>query len=119
MPASSDPAHLALDLAALGWHILPLSAVSKRPLGNCDACRPRHGIPVHLAGACPCLPAGGWCHGVRAATTGPAAPGAGDACTPPVQLADGCSYRTASRHHRAPWRVTGRHPPPPLETPTE
>ena len=33
---------------------------------------PRHGIPAHLAGACPCLPAGGWCHGVRAATTDPA-----------------------------------------------
>ena len=28
--------------------------------------------PAHLAGACPCLPAGGWCHGVRAATTDPA-----------------------------------------------
>ena len=36
------------------------------------ACRPRHGIAAHLAGACPCLPAGGWCHGVRAATTDPA-----------------------------------------------
>ena len=72
MPASSDPARLALDLAALGWHILPLSPASKRPLGNCGACRPRHGIPAHLAGACPCLPAGGWCHGVRAATTDPA-----------------------------------------------
>ena len=72
MPASSDPARLALDLAALGWHILPLSPASKRPLGNCGACRPRHGIPAHLADACPCLPAGGWCHGVRAATTDPA-----------------------------------------------
>ena len=28
--------------------------------------------PAHLAGACPCLAAGGWCHGVRAATTDPA-----------------------------------------------
>ena len=35
MPASSDPARLALGLAALGWHILPLSPASKRPLGNC------------------------------------------------------------------------------------
>ena len=26
---------------------------------------------AHLAGACPCLPAGRWCHGVRAATTDP------------------------------------------------
>ena len=31
----------------------------------------RHGIAAHLAGACPCLAAGGWCHGVRAATTDP------------------------------------------------
>ena len=72
MPASSDPAGLALGLAVLGWHILPLSPVSKRPLANCPACRPRHGLPAHLAGACPCLAAGGWCHGVRAATTDPA-----------------------------------------------
>jgi Bifunctional DNA primase/polymerase, N-terminal len=71
MPAFSDPARLALGLAALGWHILPLSPVSKRPLGNCPACRPRHGIAAHLASACPCLAAGGWCHGVRAATTDP------------------------------------------------
>ena len=58
MPTSSDPARLALELAALGWHILPLSPVSKRPLGNCGACRPRHGIAAHLAGACPCLAVG-------------------------------------------------------------
>ena len=70
MPASSNPARLALDLAALGWHILPLSPVSKRPLGNCPACRPWHSIAAHPADACPCLTAGGWCHGVRAATTG-------------------------------------------------
>ena len=72
MPASSDPARLALDLAALGWHILPLSPASKRPLGNCGACRPQHGLTAHLAHACPCLAAGGWCHGVRAATIDPA-----------------------------------------------
>lgn len=71
MPASSDPARLALDLAALGWRILPLSPASKRPLANCPACRPRHGLPAHLAHACPCLAAGGWCHGARAATTNP------------------------------------------------
>jgi hypothetical protein len=71
MPVSSDPARLALDLAALGWHILPLSPASKRPLGNCPACRTQHGMPVHLAHACPCLAAGGWCHGARAATTDP------------------------------------------------
>jgi hypothetical protein len=72
MPITGDPARLALDLAALGWHILPLSPASKRPLGNCGACRPRHGLAAHLAHACPCLAAGGWCHGVRAATTDPA-----------------------------------------------
>jgi hypothetical protein len=71
MPTTSDPAHLALDLAALGWHILPLSPASKRPLGNCPACRTRHGNPAHQAADCPCLPAGGWCHGVRAGTTDP------------------------------------------------
>jgi Bifunctional DNA primase/polymerase, N-terminal len=71
MPAISDPARLALELAALGWHILPLSAASKRPLGNCSACRSQRGAPGHLARACPCLADGGWCHGVRAATTDP------------------------------------------------
>src|SRR6516162_850358 len=72
MPVSGDPARLALELAALGWHILPLSAASKRPLGNCPACPTQHDIPGHLPDACPCLLAGGWCHGVRAATTDPA-----------------------------------------------
>jgi len=71
MPVSSDPARLALSLAALGWHILPLSPACKRPLGNCPACRARRGIPAHLADTCPCLSSGGWCHGVRAATTNP------------------------------------------------
>ena len=66
------PPRLALELADLGWHILPLSATSKRPLGNCPACRPRHGTPSHLAQTCPCLADGGWCHGVRAATADPA-----------------------------------------------
>ena len=68
----SDPARLALELAALGWHILPLSAASKRPLGNCPACRTQPGAPGHLPDGCPCLAGGGWCHGVRAATTDPA-----------------------------------------------
>ena len=72
MLALGDPARLALELAALGWHILPLSAASKRPLGNCPACRSQHGASIHLAHGCPCLAAGGWCHGVRAATTDPA-----------------------------------------------
>ena len=55
MPTISDPARLALELAALGWHILPLSAASKRPLGNCPACQPRPGTAAHSADGCPCL----------------------------------------------------------------
>ena len=62
---------VALDLAVLGWHILPLSA-TKRPLGNCPACRDTPTGPPHPIEHCPCLPAGRWCHGVRAATTDPA-----------------------------------------------
>ena len=72
MPVPGAAARLALELAALGWHMLPLSAASKRPLGNCPACRPRRGTPGHLPEACPCLAGSGWCHGVRAATTDPA-----------------------------------------------
>jgi len=71
MPTTSDPARLALDLATLGWHILPLSPDSKRPLGNCAACRDQRGLRAHLTHACPCLTADAWCHGVRAATTNP------------------------------------------------
>jgi hypothetical protein len=71
-PAIPAPLRVALGLAALGWHILPLSPASKRPLGNCPACRPCPGGPAHPAGDCPCIAAGGWCHGVRAATTDPA-----------------------------------------------
>ncbi len=72
MPDSGEPVRLALELAALGWHILPLSAASKRPLGNCPACRTQPGAAAHLPDGCPCLVGGGWCHGVRAATTDPA-----------------------------------------------
>jgi hypothetical protein len=63
---------LALELAARGWHILPLSPASKRPLGNCPGCTAEGGLPAHRIENCPCLPAGRWCHGVRAATTSPA-----------------------------------------------
>jgi len=59
---------VALELARAGWHILPLSP-AKRPLANCPACATS---PGHAAEAYPCLPAGRWCHGVRAATTDPA-----------------------------------------------
>jgi hypothetical protein len=63
---------LALELAARGWHILPLSPANKRPLGNCPDCTAEGGLPAHRIENCPCLPAGRWCHGVRAATTSPA-----------------------------------------------
>lgn len=62
---------LALRLAALGWHVFPLAWRDKRPLANCDDCREVDGRPRHVPEACPCLPAGRWCHGVRAATTDP------------------------------------------------
>ena len=119
MPATSDPARLALDLAMHGWHILPLSPASKRPLGNCPACRPQHGTPAHQATACPCLAADGWCHGVRAATTdpdhitawwrreprrgprrrrGPLRPGPGRHRRPPRPSSTPPGHRAAARH---------------------
>jgi hypothetical protein len=71
-PGRARPLQLALDLAARGWHILPLSPTSKRPLGNCTACRDDdQGRTPHRIEDCPCIPAGTWCHGVRAATTNP------------------------------------------------
>ncbi len=73
LPAALAPGlAVATGLAALGWHNLPLSAASKTPLGNCPACRDTPAGPPHPIGDCPCLPAGRWCHGVRAATTDPA-----------------------------------------------
>ncbi|HEV2343439.1 MAG TPA: bifunctional DNA primase/polymerase [Actinocrinis sp.] len=67
----SEPLDLALHLAALGRHVFPLSPHSKRPLSNCPHCRPASGRPGHRIDTCPCLAAGAWCHGVRAATTDP------------------------------------------------
>jgi len=64
---------IALKLAAAGQYILPLAPATKRPLGNCTGCRDTPaGLQPHPLEACPCLPAGRWCHGVRAATTDPA-----------------------------------------------
>ncbi len=64
------PLDLALNFAAYGWHVFALSTDSKRPLANCAQCREQPGRP-HPIETCPCLPAGAWCHGVRAATTDP------------------------------------------------
>jgi hypothetical protein len=60
--------HLALEHATRGWYVLPLSPDSKRPLGNCPTCREDGGKAPHRIEDCPCIPAGAWCHGVRAAT---------------------------------------------------
>jgi hypothetical protein len=39
---------------------------------NCPRCRAHNGLSAHRIEQCPCLPAGAWCHGVRAATLDPA-----------------------------------------------
>jgi Bifunctional DNA primase/polymerase, N-terminal len=73
MAAYQNPLHLALDLAAAGWHVLPLSRSTKRPLPNCATCRPTpDGTVPHPPDQCPCIALHQWCHGVRAATTTPA-----------------------------------------------
>ncbi|WP_067812329.1 bifunctional DNA primase/polymerase [Actinomadura kijaniata] len=72
MSSPSRPSgDLALTLAALGWHVFPLSARDKRPLANCLDCRDNPECARDDYTACPCLPDGQWCHGVRAATTDP------------------------------------------------
>jgi hypothetical protein len=72
MPSPSFSLDLARHLADLGWHVFPLTATDKRPLANCPRCRARDGLSTHRIEQCPCLPAGAWCHGVRAATLDPA-----------------------------------------------
>jgi hypothetical protein len=66
-----SPLDLALRLAVIGRHVFPLSPDTKRPFGNCPACRETPGRTPHRIAECPCLSAGAWCHGVRAATTDP------------------------------------------------
>jgi hypothetical protein len=61
---------IALALAKLGWHVFPLSPNTKGPLANCKHCDPKARI-THPIENCPCIAAGAWCHGVRAATTNP------------------------------------------------
>lgn len=62
---------LAHRLAATGWHVFPLTPHDKRPLANCPRCKDTGAGPAHRIAHCPCLSAGRWCHGVRAATTDP------------------------------------------------
>jgi len=72
MPQPRPPGlHLALHLAANGWHVLPLSWAKKRPLANCDACRRQPGVSPHDPAGCLCPAAGRWCHGPYAATVDP------------------------------------------------
>jgi len=71
-PMTKQPASLAiaLALAEQGWHVFPLSPVTKGPLANCKRCDPKTRT-THPIENCPCIAAGRWCHGVRAATTNP------------------------------------------------
>lgn len=59
----------ALDLAASGWHVMPLVPGSKRPYANCRRCR------GHRAGQCPACAhdacEGAWCHAHLSATADP------------------------------------------------
>lgn len=57
-------------MAAQGWYVHPLAPGTKIPPGNCPRCSPKNGqyIP-HSTDECRCIEAGGYCHGVRAATT--------------------------------------------------
>ena len=107
MPASSDPARLAAGLAALGWHILPLSPASKRPprqLWRLPAAA-RHPRPLRRARpACP--RAGG------ATASAPPPP------TPPSPPGGGASPRGARRRRRALRPGPGRHRRPRRPAPT-
>ncbi len=71
MPPPPPPLELAHQLAERGWHVFPLTLTNKRPLANCPRCRTPQGLPTHPIEQCPCLPAAGWCHCVRAATLDP------------------------------------------------
>ncbi|MCX5206514.1 bifunctional DNA primase/polymerase [Streptomyces sp. NBC_00237] len=74
--------------AGNGWPVHPLAPGRKTPAANCNKCRE----VGHQTRDCPCIPAGRWCHGFRAATTNPAriddwwgthpAMGVGVACGP-------------------------------------
>ncbi|OSC57504.1 hypothetical protein B5181_32180 [Streptomyces sp. 4F] len=58
------PAETARWCAGQGWPVHPLSPGRKTPVANCARCR----APGHDHRRCPCLSAGRWCHGFRAAT---------------------------------------------------
>jgi hypothetical protein len=50
--------------ARRGWPVHPLAPGLKTPAANCSGCRSQ----PHSPAACPCIPAGRWCHGFHAAT---------------------------------------------------
>ncbi|MFI2620605.1 bifunctional DNA primase/polymerase [Streptomyces sp. NPDC018584] len=65
-PAETLHAHaIARWCAQAGWPVHPLAPRQKVPPANCQACRDER----HSHTACPCRPAGRWCHGFHAATT--------------------------------------------------
>ncbi|MFJ6250561.1 MULTISPECIES: bifunctional DNA primase/polymerase [unclassified Streptomyces] len=53
--------------AQQGWPVHPLAPGHKTPAANCPACK----TDRHRPSECPCILAGGWCHGFHAATTLP------------------------------------------------
>ncbi len=60
-----EPRDVARWCAAAGWPVHPLAPRQKTPAANCERCRRTRHNPAD----CPCIPAGGWCHGFHAATT--------------------------------------------------
>ncbi|MFB7056430.1 bifunctional DNA primase/polymerase [Streptomyces vinaceus] len=62
------PLAVARWCAERKWPVHPLVPGAKIPPRNCSECRGG----THEVSACPCLPAGGHCHGFHAATTDPA-----------------------------------------------
>lgn len=78
MTATPNPRRVALWCLSQGWHIHLLAPGLKIPPRGCDRCyrgpanKPNPDYIEHSADDCPCIPAGRWCHGVRAATNNPA-----------------------------------------------
>lgn len=62
---TAEPHVMARWCAENGWPVHPLAPRQKTPPANCEPCRQDRHAPT----ACPCIPAGGWCHGFHAATT--------------------------------------------------
>lgn len=63
-PDAMSMRSLAMWCVSRGWPVHPLTAGRKTPAANCAHCT----NSGHTYEQCPCLPAGRWCHGFRAAT---------------------------------------------------